>query len=76
MSELKAQVAVNVEVDVRARARAAVAALRGTEHAIAGGMSGLVNQALIREARRLERAHHGGEPFPQVDGLTPGRTGV
>lgn len=67
-----AQLGVNVTVETRDRARAAVAALRGTDAAVAGGLSGLVEQALLREVKRLERLHNGGVPFDQVDGLTRG----
>lgn len=70
--KLDAQIGVNVTAETRARARAAVAALRGTEAAIDGGLSGLVEQALAREVKRLERAHNDGQPFDQVHGLTRG----
>lgn len=63
---------IKLSADTAARARAAVAGLRGSEHAIEGGLSGLIEQALQRELRRLERAHNGGERFPDVERLPKG----
>lgn len=67
-------VSVGILIDraTRDRARAAIAALRGTDHAIDGGMSGLIETLLAREVKRLERAHNGGQPFPDVDRLPAG----
>ena len=63
---------VNVEPEVLSRARAAVAALRGTDHAVDGGLSGLVNAALKDALDRLEALHNGGDPFPEVRRLKRG----
>lgn len=71
-TNLTAALNVNVEPQVRARAKAAVAALRGSEDAVDGGLSGLVNAALAHELRRLEREHNGGRPFPVVERLHRG----
>lgn len=70
---LTAKLGVVVEPDVYGRARAAVFHLRGTEHAIAGGLSGLVNTALQHELERLEQEHVGnGGHFPEAGYLPPG----
>lgn len=63
---------VRIDADVKARARGAVFALRGTEQAIDGGVSGLVERLLSRELGRLEKRHNAGEPFPLVDQLPRG----
>jgi len=69
-----ANVSVGISIDrlTRDRARAAVAALRGTDAAIDGGLSGMVERLLAREVSRLERKHNDGQPFPDVDRLTTG----
>lgn len=71
-SRFTTALSVNIEPDVLARARAAVAALRGTDDAVDGGLSGLVNAALKDALDRLEQVHNGGAPFPVVERLKRG----
>jgi heptaprenylglyceryl phosphate synthase len=72
-SPLDSPFSTNIEGDTLARARATVAALRGTDRAIVGGMSGLVNDALRAEIERLEAEHNAGIPFPDVARLKRGK---
>ncbi len=72
-TRFNSSLSANVESSTLARARAAVAGLRGTEHAIEGGMSGLVNEGLLQVVEQLEATHNNGEPFPDVDRLRRGR---
>lgn len=67
-------VSLNIERDVLTRARAAVAGLRGSELAIDGGLSGLVNDALVSRLEEIERLHNDGRPFAMVDRLKRGRS--
>lgn len=72
MTSTNVSVGLSIDRGTRDRARAAVAALRGTEDSIDGGLSGLVERLLDREVTRLERKHNGGEPFPGVERLPTG----
>lgn len=67
-------VSLNLERHVLTRARAAVAGLRGSESAIDGGLSGLINDALVVRLDELERDHNGGLPFAIVDRLKRGKS--
>ncbi|MCL2542307.1 MAG: hypothetical protein FWE71_07610 [Nocardioidaceae bacterium] len=71
-SRLDTPLGIKLSAETAARARALVAGLRGTPEALDGGLSGLIEQALERELRRLERAHNGGQRFPDVERLPKG----
>lgn len=53
-----------------ARARAAVAHLRGVDGA-PQSLDALADRAINAEVDRLEGEHHGGRPFPVVEGALP-----